>query len=154
MIIEVFIENEAGKATKNIYDEKLLVWQGSVAVSRPYPLPYGFVTNTTAPDRDNVDCFVISRNALSQGQKVNCEPIGLLEQIEDEQIDHKVLARPVGEDGTVTEVIIETLRDFIEHVFEHLPEKRIAAGAIRDAAFAATYLKEHLDDGTSEAGLC
>ena len=67
--IDVFIENEADKASKNLYDEKALVWKQSVEVSGPYPLPYGFVIGTTGPDGDNVDCFVISGEFLSQGQR-------------------------------------------------------------------------------------
>lgn len=48
MWMEVFIENEAGKATKNVYDA--LAWFRALAVSRPYPFPYGFVVGTTAPN--------------------------------------------------------------------------------------------------------
>src|SRR5215470_12950156 len=99
--MKVFIENEAGSNVKHYHDEKTLEPKGSSQVSRAYPFPYGFVLNTTAPDGDNVDCFVITQQALPTGEIVECEPIALMEQIEDGEEDHKILAGMPGEDSRV-----------------------------------------------------
>ncbi len=90
-IMRVFIENEAGSRRKHIYDRNLAVVR-TVEVSAAYPYPYGFVLGTTGGDGDAVDCFVLTETPLCSGSIVECQPIGLLEQVEDGGIDHKVLA--------------------------------------------------------------
>jgi len=99
--MKVFIENEADSNQKNLYNEKTLEYKKTVTVSRKYPYPYGFVLNTTSGDGDNLDCFIITDKKLKSGQVVECEPIGLMEQIETawgqtggniEEEDHKMLA--------------------------------------------------------------
>jgi len=74
---------------------------------------------------------------------VVCQPIGLMEQIEDGEVDHKILAIPIGEQGVVSDGLIATLRDFVEHVFEHVPGKIVSAGAIRGAMEAEKYVRDH-----------
>ncbi len=100
MTIRVFVQNEAGSKRKNYHDEKTLAFRHSRIVSHAYPFPYGFVIGTTAPDGGGVDCFVITDRELLTGQIIECEPIGLMEQVEDAVEDHNVLARLVGESRT------------------------------------------------------
>jgi inorganic pyrophosphatase len=57
--MKVFIQKEAGSFTKNFHDEKTLTFVRTTRVSRAYPLPYGFILNTTGDDGLNVDCFVL-----------------------------------------------------------------------------------------------
>ena len=66
-------------------------------VSAAYPFPYGFVVGTKAGDGDAADCFVLTARNLVSGTATDCEPVGLLEQIEDGEVDHKVLAVLPGE---------------------------------------------------------
>ncbi len=96
--MKVFIQNEAGSFVKNYHDEKTLEYKRAARVSRAYPFPYGFILNTTADDGLNVDCFVLTRTALRTGQIVECDPVGLMEQMEDGKEDHNVLAVIRGED--------------------------------------------------------
>ncbi len=91
-MIRVFIQNEAGSNQKHLHDEKTLAHKRMVIVSQAYPFPYGFVLDTTSEDGDNVDCFVITDRPLKTGTIVRCEPVGLLEQIEDGEADHNLLA--------------------------------------------------------------
>src|SRR5216684_1226391 len=95
--MKVFIENEAGSLVKHEHNEKTFELLRTSQVSRPFPRPYGFVLNTTAEDGDNVDCFVLTKEHLYTGDIVVCEPVGLMEQIEDGEVDHKVLAVLPGE---------------------------------------------------------
>src|SRR4030042_4775219 len=99
--MKIFIENEAGSNKKNIFNEKTLEYSRSHTASRKYPYPYGFIIDTTSGDGDNVDVFVITDRKLKSGQIVDCEPIGLMEQIETswdesngnaEEEDHNILA--------------------------------------------------------------
>lgn len=141
--MRVFIENEAGSYVKHFHNEKTLEPKGNATVSRPYPFPYGFILNTTAGDGDNVDCFVLTQQALHTGQIVECEAIALMEQIEDGDEDHKVLAVLPGEqyqvDGSTRKMLIE----FVTHVFDHIPGKQIRVGAFRGREAAVKYLEQH-----------
>lgn len=136
--MKVFIENEAGSNQKNLYNEKTLEYRKTVTVSREYPYPYGFILDTTSGDGDNLDCFVITDQKIEVGKVYECEPIGLMEQIESSwspekrglmEEDHNVLACLVGEQIEVTEDVKNKLTDFVSHVFDHIEGKIVKAGA-------------------------
>jgi len=134
--MRVFIQNEARSCQKHLHDEKTLRLQTTVMVSRAYPYPYGFILDTTSGDGDNLDCFVITEKALKTGTVVECEPLALLQQVEDGEEDHNILARLPGEWPQIDESVEATFREFISHVFAHVPGKRILVGRLlgRDAA--------------------
>ncbi len=137
-MIKVFIQNEAGSDQKHLHDEKTLEYKCTDTVSRPYPFPYGFILDTMSEDGDNLDCFVITEKPLKTGSLVECEPIALLEQIEDGEEDHNVLAVLPGEAPELDSAMMETFREFTSHVFDHIPGKEIALGRLlpREAAEA------------------
>ncbi len=112
--IEVFIECESGSYEKHVHDERTLEHQGSVRLPRPYPFPYGFIPNTTAADGAGVDCYVVTSRRLRRGATVRCEPIGLLEQFEDGEVDHKVLATLPGESAVADEGLRQTIKRFVD----------------------------------------
>src|SRR5262245_43111138 len=103
--MRVFIENEAGSRIKNTYDEQMLALVRSAEVSAAYPYPYGFAIGTKSGDGDAVDCFVVTDRPLASGSVVECEPVALLEQVEDGEIDHKVLAALPGSQHAIDEAI-------------------------------------------------
>lgn len=135
-MIKVCIEVDAGSFEKNLYNEKTLEYQETRQVSRPYPYPYGFILGTTAEEGDNVDCYIITHDSLKSGTIVECEPIGLLEQDEDGEVDHKVIAALPGQDVEAGEELLEELRDFIHAVFARYPYMVVRVGHIlpREAA--------------------
>jgi inorganic pyrophosphatase len=141
--MKVFIENQANSNVKHFFNEKTLEPKGSVCVSRAYPFPYGFVLNTSAADGDNVDCFVLTTKSLLTGQIVECEPLALMEQIEDDAEDHKILAFIPSEEITFDENTKNLLIEFVSHVFDHLPNKRIIAGNFHGRVAALNYLQQH-----------
>jgi inorganic pyrophosphatase len=67
---------------------------------------------------------------------VECEPIGLLEQDEDGEVDHKVLAAMPGQDVEVGDELLQELRDFIHAVFTQFPDVCVRVGRMlpREAA--------------------
>ena len=140
--MRVFIENEAGSRQKNTYDEATRVLLGTVEVSCAYPFPYGFVLDTRSGDGDAVDCFVLTSRPLRSGTAVTCEPVALLEHIEDGEIDHKVLAVLPGEPVRADEAVVARLTAFNTNVFAHIPDKHTHAGPLRDAAAAREYVRQ------------
>ena len=138
---KVFIENEAGSSTKNTYDEKTLRFLKSETVARPYPFPYGFVLDTLSGDGDSVDCFVVTEKALRSGSVVECTPLHLLEQIEDGEVDHKVLCVLADAPRAVEDGAVATIRAFVMSVFSHIPGKKMQLGSLLDTAEAVQYLR-------------
>ena len=142
-MIRVFIENEAGSDRKNTYDEKTLAWLSAAKVSSRYPYPYGFVMGTKGGDGDAVDCFVLTETPLAPGSIVECRPIGLLEQIEDGEIDHKVLAALPDTDPVLDAALHDRLRSFVTSVFRHVPGKNINVGEILSAEDTLDFIDRH-----------
>jgi inorganic pyrophosphatase len=140
--VRVFIENEAGSSDKNTFDERTLALLRRERVSRSYPHPYGFVLGTRGGDGDAVDCFVLTATPLRSGAMVDCEPLGLLEQIEDGETDHKVLAALAGEGVTLDAAIVAAVTDFIAGVFAHIPGKRMTLGRLLPRADAEAYVRQ------------
>lgn len=143
--MKVFIENEAGTDQKNLYNEKTLEYKKTVTVSRKYPFPYGFILETTSGDGDNLDCFIITEKKLKTGNIVECEPVGIMEQIEDNKEDHNILARLIDEEASINEKVKETLIEFVSHVFDHLVGKVVKAGRFLGKEEAEAYISKCLD---------
>lgn len=142
--MKVFIENEAGYDQKNLYNEKTLEYKKTVTVSRKYPFPYGFILGTTSGDGDNLDCFIITEQKLKTGQTIECEPIGLMEQIEDGEEDHNILAKLHGEEVMIEEVKSK-LTEFVSHVFDHKIGKIVKVGRFLGKEDAEKYIEKCLD---------
>ena len=136
IMIKVFIEAEAGSSSKNRYDETTLEYLGTGRVALPYPYPYGFVLGTKAADGDNVDCYVLTTSRLCTGTVVECEPVGLLQQQEDGEIDDKVLATLPGQHAELNEDLLQVLETFIYGVFSWYPGTSVRVGKLlpREAA--------------------
>lgn len=146
--MRVLIENEAGSRTKRSYDERTLALVRTAPVSAPYPYAYGFAIGTRSGDGDAVDCFVLGVASLPSGSVVECEPLALLEQIEDGETDHKVLAAPAGAAVAVDAAVIEAITAFIRGVFAHVPGKTMQVGRLLDRQAAEDFLRRCRIDPT------
>ena len=143
--MKVFIQNEAGSFVRNSYDEKSLEFKGMTTVSRKYPLPYGFILNTTGDDGLNVDCFVLTASPLRTGQIVDCSPLGLMEQFEDGKPDHNILAVIRGEKQTLDDQTKQMLTSFVSHVFDHVKGKTVLVGRFLGPLSAIEYIVQRED---------
>jgi len=141
-MIKVLIQVGAGSRDKKLYNEKTLEYKRTSRISRPYPYAYGFIIGTSAEDGDSVDCYLITKDKLKSGTIVECEPIGLLEQDEDGEVDHKVLATIPGQDVELGEGLLKELRDFIYTVFAQFPEVHISIGRILPQEAALHYIQK------------
>ena len=144
-MIKVLIQAQAGSSDKMRYDEKTLTPVEVGSVSRPYPYAYGFVVATTAADGDNVDCYVFGDDGLKSGAIVDCEVVGLLDQIESGEPDHKVLAVVAGQEAVLPDGALEVLQDFIYRVFSGFPDCTVSVGPIRSRDSAVRYVRESRD---------
>ena len=114
-MIRVFIEAQAGSREKGLYDEQTLTYKRTRRINRPYPYPYGFVMGTRSEDGEAVDCYILTTDPLKAGTVVECQPIGLLEE----------------------------LRNFIYGVFHAFPDTRVQVGEILPKTAATEYIQKH-----------
>jgi len=84
MQTKVFVRNEAASNREKHHDEKTLEYNETNIVSRAYLYPYGFMLDTNADDSCKLEVFVITKRRLTTGQILECEAIGVMEQLEDE----------------------------------------------------------------------
>jgi inorganic pyrophosphatase len=146
--VTIFIEAEAGSDLRHVYDEATFELLSTRKMPRPYPFPYGFIVGTTNADGGAVDCFVLTERSIRTGTLVEGEPAGLLEQFEDGEVDHKVLAIIPGEDGPSQADLEAILSDFIAALFRPYPMIRLEVGRILDAGEAAAFIAARRTDGT------
>ena len=145
MIIKVFVQNEAGTNIKNIHNEKTLEFIRTETVTGVYPYPYGFILDTTSGDGDNLDCFIITGKILKTGQVVECEPLGIMEQTEDDDIDNNIIAALSGEKAVIDDELKHSLTEFAMHAFDHIEGRKMSVGRFLGKKEAHKHIIECLD---------
>jgi inorganic pyrophosphatase len=143
-VINVLIQAARGTSERRIYNERTLEYQETRGGDHPYPYPYGFIIGTRSDDDACVDCYVITHTPLEAGSIVECEPLGLLEQHEGEEIDHKILAVLPGESIALDEDVAETLRTFIYTIFADFPGT-LKVGELQSREKTLEHIQDHLD---------
>src|SRR5258708_16015857 len=86
-----------------------------------YPGDYGFVAGTLADDGEPVDVLVVVEEASLSGWLDEVRPIGIMDMIDQDQTDQKILAVPnrnprYDEIHTMDQIFIHVRRE-IEHFF-------------------------------------
>ncbi len=90
--------------------------------STPYPCEYGFIPRTLWEDGDAIDVLLLATYPIQSGILVEARPVGIMELIDDNESDYKIIAVPtedrrwenVKDIGDVNE---HTLREF-KHYWE------------------------------------
>jgi inorganic pyrophosphatase len=141
-VIKVLIQVQAGSGDRKLYNEKTLEYLETRQGARPYPYAYGFIVGTMSEDGDAVDCYVLTKGGVTAGEIVECEPVGLLEQDEDGEIDHKVLAVIPGQHVDLKDELLRELQDFIYAMFSEYPEMHVSVGPIRSREAALRHIQE------------
>lgn len=144
--LDVFIENPKGSIAKIHHDEVALVPTHCELVGAPYAYAYGFVVGVPSGDGDMLDCFVISEQTLYTGDRLDCIPIGYLDQWQNGDEDHDIIAIPASEahliDSTDVAEVVETLRAFIGQVFSTIPDRTLSVGDFHNAQAAYDLVDE------------
>ena len=142
-MIKVLIQVASGSSERRIYDEQTLEYKETRQGSHPYIYPYGFILGTRAEDGGSVDCYIITHDHLLAGSIVECEPIGLLEQDEGGEIDHKVLASMPNQQVEVSRELLQEMQDFIHLIFSGHPDMHVTVGNILPREEALRHINEH-----------
>ena len=142
---EVFVENPQGATTKIHHDEEKLVRLFEEPVSFPYPYGYGFVLGVQSGDGDCLDVFVISKDHIPSGTRLTCAAIALLEQWQNDDDDHDVIAVPIDEFDDADSVDLEEVRanitEHMDEVFSHDPNRTLRVGRLLPASAAEALVR-------------
>ena len=135
-MLQMMVQVARGSRVRKLYDERILKYRRTQRIARPYPYPYGFIIGTRAEDGDCVDCYLITKDKVTSGTIVDCEPVGLLLQYEGSEIDHKILAVLPGQQAALGPELLQELQEFIYAIFASHHDMRIGVGPIlpREAA--------------------
>jgi inorganic pyrophosphatase len=119
----MIVEIPKNSSNKYEYDGELGVFRLDRALYSPlhYPGDYGFVPGTLADDGDPLDVLAIVDDASYPGVLISVRPVGLLDMIDNDEPDQKILAVPnknprFDQIHTIDQVFPHKLRE-IEHFF-------------------------------------
>ena len=65
--------------------------------STHYPANYGFIPRTFADDGDPLDVLVLCSETIQPMTLVECKPIGVLNMVDNDSCDEKIIAVPVND---------------------------------------------------------
>ena len=85
--------------------------------STHYPANYGFIPRTFADDGDPLDVLVLCSEKILPMTLVECKPIGLLNMIDGDSRDEKIIAVPLNDPNYST---YSDIQDLPKHVFEEI----------------------------------
>lgn len=92
---------EISKGGKNKYEldkeTGLLKLDRVLFTSTHYPANYGFIPRTYAEDGDPLDVLVLCSEAIQPLTLVECKPIGVLDMLDNDDSDKKIIAVPVND---------------------------------------------------------
>lgn len=142
-MIRALLQVTPGSSYRLLYNEQTLELQETLPISDSYPYPYGFIIGTLTDDGAAVDCYIITKEKLRPGSLVECEPFGMLEQFEGDELDHKVLAALPGQQVEITPELQKELQDFIYKIFRNHPEVHIRVGDILPKVAALRHIQIH-----------
>jgi inorganic pyrophosphatase len=122
-IVRMIVEIPQHSANKYEYDGELGVFRLDRALYSPlhYPGDYGFIPGTLADDGDPLDVLVLVQQPSFPGVMIEVRPVGLLNMVDGEERDQKILAVPnrnprYDQVHTMDQIFAHVKRE-IEHFF-------------------------------------
>jgi|SRR5579862_1454669 len=119
--VRMIVEIPKNSVNKYEYDIGLAVFRLDRTLYSPihYPADYGFVPGTLAEDGDPIDILSMADEPGAQGCLIEVRPLGILEMIDSQQTDRKILAVPVRNPRYEQIREIDHLADHVRREIEH-----------------------------------
>ena len=112
---------EISKGDKNKYEldkeTGMLKLDRVLFTSTHYPSNYGFIPRTFADDGDPLDVLVLCSETILPMTLVECKPIGMLNMIDGDSHDEKIIAVPLNDPNYNT---YSDIKDLPKHVFDEI----------------------------------
>jgi inorganic pyrophosphatase len=122
-LVRMIVEIPKNATNKYEYDGKLGVFRLDRSLYSPmhYPGDYGFIPGTLAEDNDPMDVLVLVQEPSFTGCMIEVRPVGILNMVDSEEGDQKVLAVPTrnpryDQIHTMDQIFSHVRRE-IEHFF-------------------------------------
>jgi inorganic pyrophosphatase len=119
----MIVEIPKNSSNKYEYDGELNLFRLDRALYSPlhYPGDYGFIPGTLAEDNDPLDILVLVDEPSFTGCLFLARPVGVLQMVDDDEPDQKILAVPTrnpryDQIHTIDQVFPHKLRE-VEHFF-------------------------------------
>lgn len=148
---------EISKGSKNKYEldkeTGRLILDRVLFTSTHYPQNYGFIPRTYAKDFDPLDVLVLSSESVVPMTFVRCRPIGVLNMIDNNLLDEKIIAVCVDDPfynqyHDISEVpnhIMDEIKHFFS-VYKTLEGKTTAVDEIQGREKAEQIIAECMND--------
>jgi len=85
--------------------------------STVYPANYGFIPKTLAEDGDPLDVLVLCNEQIFPMTLVRCTPIGVIQMVDGEDLDEKIIAVPVNDPNYKH---FYDIKELPQHIFEEM----------------------------------
>lgn len=138
------VEITKGSKKKYELDKKtgMLRLDRILYTSTHYPANYGFIPRTYANDNDPLDVLIISSEEIDPLVLVRCYPIGVIQMVDDEHLDEKIIAIPFSDP------MYNTYKDISElpaHVWEEMRHFFKVYKALENMSTAVQEVKDHVE---------
>lgn len=125
-VVNVVVEIPTGSNHKIEWNRELAVMQLDRVepIIMAKPTNYGFIPQTLDEDGDELDALIITDQPLTTGIFLEARVIGVLEFVDDNEVDDKVIVVPADDRNTgnaiqsLEDLPAQTLKQ-IEHHFNH-----------------------------------
>jgi inorganic pyrophosphatase len=122
-LVRAIVEIPSGSVNKYEYDGELGIFRLDRPLYSPvhYPGDYGFIPGTLAEDHDPLDVLTLVQEPSFTGCLLEVRPIGVLNMVDSEEQDQKVIAVPCrdpryAEVHTLDQIFAHVRRE-LEHFF-------------------------------------
>lgn len=116
---EALIEIPKGSKAKYELDKEtgLLRLDRILYTSTVYPANYGFIPKTLAEDGDPLDVLVLCNEQIFPMTLVRCSPIGVIQMVDGDDLDEKIIAVPVNDPNYKH---FYDIKELPQHIFEEM----------------------------------
>lgn len=122
-VVRMIVEIPKNSSNKYEYDHEMGVFRLDRALYSPmhYPGEYGFIPGTLSEDGDPLDVLTLADEPSYPGVLIVARPVGVLEMVDQDELDQKILAvpdhNPRFDQMRVIEDVFPHIRREIEHFF-------------------------------------
>ncbi|MCL2755904.1 MAG: inorganic diphosphatase [Firmicutes bacterium] len=136
---------EIPKGSKHKYEidkeSGMLFYDRLFVCSMIYPANYGFIPRTLSEDGDALDVLVLGNEVMPPLTLIKCAPIGVIEMIDNGEMDEKIIAvplyknsRPAEKYKDITDLqkyMMEDIKHFVIHYKDLEKDNQVKINAIK-----------------------
>ena len=127
--VDVYIEIEKNSNIKYEYDKKNKKLEIDRVLDKPfvYPYAYGFIPNTMADDKDELDALIITDKDIKNDQYYEVYIIGSLAMEDEKGMDEKILCVLEEDYENINDIsdLNKNIKDNIHYFFSNYKKKSI-----------------------------